>query len=716
MRIIRYFKEHVGVVLLIAALLVVQAFCDLSLPNYTADIVNVGIQQSGVESAVPEKLSEGTFDAIAMMLPEDQEAEFKSYYQEESGVYSLNEKGRENQDAIREMVMYPLVITQFASQSDAFDLSQLTQAYGMGLIGKDQVAQGMDAAKEKLSEMGDSIVEQQAVAAVKAEYEACDVDMDSMQLRYLLIVGAKMLGVTLLGAIIAVIVSYLASRTGASIARSLRERLFKRVVSFSDAEIQRFSAASLITRGTNDIQQIQMVCILLLRMVLFAPILAIGGIIMILKTTTAMTWIIVIAVLLVFCVVGLLMAVALPKFKIMQTLIDKVNLVSREVLTGLPVIRAFNRQKFEEERFDKASLDLKRTQLFTNRTMSFMMPSMMLILNGVSALIVWVGASYIDQGVIQTGDMIAFITYSMVIIMSFLMMSMVAIFFPRAQVAAGRVDEVLSTEPSIVDPERPLDDQLGKGEGVEIAFENVGFTYSDSSQPVLSDITFTAEPGKTTAIIGSTGSGKTSILRLLTRSYDVTQGKVTIDGIDVRDLSQRALHATLGYVPQKAFLFSGTIGSNIAYSNDDMDDEKIWLAADVAQASDFIESKEEMLDSPIAQGGTDVSGGQRQRLAIARAIATDAKAFLFDDSFSALDYKTDAKLRAALSNQLGGKTVLIVAQRISTIRNADNIIVLDEGRIVGQGTHDKLMQDCPEYREIAESQLSEDELKGGDAR
>ena len=456
-----------------------------------------------------------------------------------------------------------------------------------------------------------------------------------------------------------------------------------------------------------------MVTIMLLRMVLYAPIIATGGIILILRTNTQMSWIIVLAVALVVCLVMLLMVLALPKFKIMQTLIDRVNLVAREVLTGLPVIRAFNRQQYEEERFDKASLKLKGTQLFTNRVMSFMFPGMTLIMNGVSVLIVWVASGYIDNGTIQTGDMIAFITYSMFIIMSFLMMSMVAVFLPRAQVSAKRIDEVLATQCSIADPVQPADAEAGEGEGVEIVFDQVDFAYSDSSKKVLEDVSFTAKAGKTTAIIGATGSGKSTVLRLLMRAYDVTGGKVTVDGVDVRDLSQKRLHSLLGYVPQKAFLFSGTIASNLSYGNPDAGAERLMEAAEVAQAKDFIEAKEEGMDSPISQGGTDVSGGQRQRLAIARALACDAKAFLFDDSFSALDYKTDTALRGALKEKLGGRTVIIVAQRISTIRNADNIVVLDEGRVAGQGSHDYLMGHCPEYREIAQSQLSDDELKGG---
>lgn len=713
MGLFKYFKGRIRYVLAIVVLLAAQASCDLALPNYTSDIVDVGIGQSGVESALPVEMREGTMDAVLMLSSPDDRDLIEEAYSKQGDNYVLNQAGEENAGQLEEALKYPLVMCYYAGQSDEMDIDQAVSAYKAGMIDDTQVDAIMVQATEQLDKMGDSIVSQQAVAAVKAEYEACGIDMEKMQRDYLLSVGARMLGVTLLGVLCAAAVSFLASRTGSGIARDLRKRLFEKVVGFSDAEVQKFSAASLITRSTNDIQQIQMVTIMLLRMVLFAPIMATGGIILILRTNTQMSWIIVLAVALVVCLVMLLMVLALPKFKIMQTLIDRVNLVAREVLTGLPVIRAFNRQQYEEERFDKASLKLKGTQLFTNRVMSFMFPGMTLIMNGVSVLIVWVASGYIDNGTIQTGDMIAFITYSMFIIMSFLMMSMVAVFLPRAQVSAKRIDEVLATQCSIADPDQPADAEVGGGEGVEIVFDQVDFAYSDFSKKVLEDVSFTAKAGKTTAIIGATGSGKSTVLRLLMRAYDVTGGKVTVDGVDVRDLSQKRLHSLLGYVPQKAFLFSGTIASNLSYGNPGAGADRLMEAAEVAQARDFIEAKEAGIDTPISQGGTDVSGGQRQRLAIARALACDAKAFLFDDSFSALDYKTDTALRAALKEKLGGRTVIIVAQRISTIRNADNIVVLDEGRIAGQGTHDYLMGHCPEYREIAQSQLSEDELKGG---
>lgn len=537
----------------------------------------------------------------------------------------------------------------------------------------------------------------------------------SEQRLYLLSQGAQMLGVTAIGAVVSILISFVASRTSATIGRNLRNRLFSRVVSFSDADVQRFSAASLITRGTNDIQQIQMVCMVAMRMVLFAPIMAIGGIIMVVRTDVKMTWVIVLAVVVVFAAILTIMAIALPKFKILQQLIDKVNLVAREILTGLPVIRAFNRQAYEEKRFDDANYTLMRTQLFTNRAMLFMLPTTQLVMNGVSALIIWVGAGYIDAGTLQTGQMIAFITYSMVIIMSFMMISMVAIMLPRAEVAAARIDEVLSYEPTIKDATHTRDDALLDTPGAEIAFNNVTFAYDGESEPVLDDISFTIPAGSTTAFIGSTGSGKSTVAKLILRLHDVSDGSVTIDGIDVRDLSQAALHNQIGYVPQQSFLFSGTIASNIAYSNQHMDEARIHAAAEIAQASEFITSKDDGFDASISQGGSNVSGGQRQRLAIARALATQARVFIFDDSFSALDYATDAALRQQLATKLEGRTKIIVAQRVGTIRHADSIIVLDKGKIAGQGTHSELLQSCTVYQQIASSQLSEDEMGGGSA-
>ena len=719
MRIVRYLKNSKIAVALIVCLLIVQAFTDLALPNYTSQIVDVGIQQSGVEHAATEEMTARTHDLVAMMLPEGDEKTFEAAYDEtDQGTYKLNAQGEREQAELDRMVSLPLVAIHYSHQIPDLDLDQALQAYQAGAVQKQQILDMLDKAKEQMGDMGDSIVDQQAIAAARAEYEQLGYNLSDMQMRYLVRIGLTMLGLAALGMAVAILVGFIASRTAAKVGATLRAKLFRQVVSFSDAEVQSFSAASLITRGTNDIQLVQMVTVMLLRMVLYAPILAIGGIIMVSRTNLAMSWIIVLAVVVIGVLIVVLMKVAMPKFKIMQKLIDRVNLVSREILTGLPVIRAFDRQPFEEQRFDVASMRLMKTQLFTNRVMTFMMPLMMLIMNGVSVLIVWVGGSYIDNGTIQTGDLIAFITYAMVIIMGFLMIGMISIMLPRADVAAQRVDEVLSKQPTICDPApgKARDAELaGRTGGARIVFDDVSFKYGDSAECVLENLDFACEPGQTTAIIGSTGSGKSTVVKLIERFYDVTCGSITVDGVDVRDVSQEALRAQLGYVPQKAFLFSGTIQSNIAYSDEGMPEERVELAAQVAQAADFIASKAEGLDAEVSQGGTNVSGGQRQRLAIARALATEARAYLFDDSFSALDYKTDAALRQELHTRLGGKTVVIVAQRISTILHADKIIVLDDGRIVGQGTHDELMEGCEEYREIAMSQLSAEELNGGDA-
>ena len=679
----------------------------------------MGIQQSGVEHAATDEMTAKTHDEIAMMLPVDDEQTFRDAYTEtDDGTYKLNDQGKKEQEELDRMVALPLVAIHYSSQIPDLDLGQVMQAYEAGAIDKQKILDMLDEAKQHMGDMGDSIVDQQAIAAAKAEYESLGYNLSDMQMGYLVRIGLTMLGLAALGMAVAILVGFIASRTAAKVGATLRSKLFRRVVSFSDAEVQSFSAASLITRGTNDIQLVQMVTVMLLRMVLYAPILAIGGIIMVSRTNLAMSWIIILAVAVIFVLIMVLMRVALPKFQIMQTLIDRVNLVSREILTGLPVIRAFDRQPYEEKRFDEASTKLMKTQLFTNRVMTFMMPLMMLIMNGVSVLIVWVGGSYIDNGTIQTGDLIAFITYAMVIIMGFLMIGMISIMLPRADVAAQRVNEVLETKPTICDPaaDKARDAELRRsGEGATIAFNDVSFRYGDSKECVLEHIDFTAEPGKTTALIGSTGSGKSTVIKLIERFYDVTEGSVTIDGVDVRDVTQQALREQLGYVPQKAFLFSGTIESNVAYADEGMPVDRIREAVDIAQASEFVASKEEGLGTRVSQGGSNVSGGQRQRLAIARALATEARAYLFDDSFSALDYKTDAALRQELHTRLGGKTVVIVAQRISTVLHADRIVVLDDGRIVGQGTHEELMETCEEYREIAMSQLSEAELNGGDA-
>ena len=720
MRIISYLKNSLGAVAIIVVLLIVQAATDLSLPHYTSNIVDVGIQQSGIEHAATDAMSAETFDALCMLCADEDESTLRAAYSLcDDGLYHLSDAARKDLDALDDVVAFPLVAVHYAEQA-GFDLDGLSAAYESGLLTKDQIQEQLDAFRSQMGEGTEALLSQQAIEAAKAEYQAIGYDTTAMQMGYLLRVGALMLGLTALGMLAAVGVGFMASRTAAGVGRSLRQRLFERVVAFSDREVQSFSAASLITRGTNDIQQIQMVTVMLLRMVLYAPILAIGGIIMVSTTNAAMSWIIVLAVVCLFVVVGVLMVFAMPKFRIMQKLIDRVNLVAREMLTGLPVIRAFDRQRYEQDRFDDASRTLYRTQLFTNRVMTFMMPSVMLIMNGVSVLIIWIGGSYIDNGTIQTGDMIAFISYSMTIIASFLIIGMISIMLPRADVAAQRVNEVLGTESSIEDPIHPRDGELPSRGGARVEFDDVAFGYDDEDgdgapEPVLQHVSFTAEPGTVCAIVGSTGSGKSTVIKLIERFYDVTSGSVKIDGVDVRELSQEKLRGTVGYVPQKAFLFTGTIDSNIAYADAGMPDERVEEAARIAQSSDFIEAKPEGFESSIAQGSTNVSGGQRQRLCIARAIAADSRVLVFDDSFSALDYKTDSNLRLALRQNLGDRTLVIVAQRISTVMDADQIIVLEEGRMVGKGTHDELMESCEEYREIAYSQLSEEELKGGDA-
>ena len=675
MRLFKYLGKHLGAVALVFVLLIGQAFCDLMLPNYTAQIVDVGIQQAGVDHASTTELSAGTHDAIAAQLAGEQAGLFESSYDVGSkGSYVMNDYGKAHRSELDEAVALPLVIASAGSAAN----------------------------------IDEDLVGQQAIVAAREEYAALGYDMNAMQMNALLAIALKMMGFVMLSVVISSLVGFVASRTGAKIGRELRNGLFAKVMSFSDAEVQRFSAASLITRGTNDVQQIQMMSIMLLRMVLYAPILAVGGIIMIARMDLSMGWIIGVAIAAIVAVVLVLMAIAMPKFKIMQKLIDRVNLVSREMLTGVSVVRAFGQQEREQKRFDDASTDLMRTQLFTNRVMTFMMPTMMMIMNIVSVVIVWIGAGQIDAGNIQTGDLIAFITYSMVIIMGFLMLSMLAIIAPRADVAAGRIDEVLETEISIADP--ASGSFSGVGAGARIEFDHVFFRYDDDSECVLRDVSFVAEPGQTLAIIGSTGSGKSTVLKLIERFYDVSEGAVRVDGIDVRDLPLHDLRAQFGYVPQRAFLFTGTIESNVGYGVDGAPHERILQAIDIAQAGELVESKEEGLDAEITQGGTNVSGGQRQRLAIARALATDARALLFDDSFSALDYKTDAALRKALAERLPGKTQVIVAQRIATVMRADKIVVLDEGVVVGEGTHDDLLRDCEQYREIAYSQLSPEEL------
>ena len=711
LKLIRYLKQVKWPILAIMLLLVVQAWCDLSLPQYTSDIVDVGIQQGGIEHAAPDQIRDETMENLKLFMDEDSWSKVEAAYTlDDDGIWYRNKVSESTLEELDDVFGMPMLMLS-AMEEQGMDAATLQAMLSSGQMTLEQLQTMADQALEKFGTQSDMIVEQKALLFVKEEYAAMGLDLDQIQMNYLLSTGSKMLGISLLMAAAAILVGLLASRTAAQLGMSLRGDVFKTVMSFSNAEIDKFSTASLITRSTNDIQQVQMVVVLMLRIVIYAPILGIGGIIKVATTHTGMEWIIAVAVGTALVLVALLMGLALPKFKRMQTLVDKMNLVSREILTGLPVIRAFSREKHEEKRFDLANLDLKKTQLFTNRVMTFMMPMMMLLMNGVSILIVWNGGHGIDAGTMQVGDMIAFITYTMQIVMSFLMIAMIAIFLPRASVAAGRINEVLQTKPIIRDKRKVKDNSKEQWKGV-VAFEDVSFRYPDAGADVLEHITFTAQPGQTTAIIGSTGSGKSTLLNLIPRFFDVSYGRITMDGVDIRDLSQHKLHELLGYVPQKGVLFSGDIESNLKFGGADITDQAMEEAAEIAQAKEFIDSKPDGYHTPIAQGGTNVSGGQKQRLSIARAIAKNPRVFLFDDSFSALDYKTDVVLRRALNEKVKDATVIIVAQRISTILHADQIVVLDEGKIAGIGTHEELMKTCPTYQEIARSQLSAAELGG----
>ncbi len=711
LKLIRYLKQVKWPILAIMLLLVVQAWCDLSLPQYTSDIVDIGIQQGGIEHAAPDQIRDETMENLKLFMEEDGWNKVEAAYTlGEDGIWYLNSVNESTLEELDGVFGMPMLMLS-AMEAQGMDVATLQAMLSSGQMTLEQLETMADQAMEKYGSQSDMIVEQKALLFVKEEYAAMGLDLDQIQMNYLLSTGGRMLGIALLMAVAAILVGLLASRTAAQLGMSLRGDVFKSVMSFSNTEIDKFSTASLITRSTNDIQQVQMVVVLMLRIVIYAPILGIGGIIKVATTHTGMEWIIAVAVGSALVLVALLMSLALPKFKRMQTLVDKMNLVSREILTGLPVIRAFSREKHEEKRFDLANLDLKKTQLFTNRVMTFMMPMMMLLMNGVSILIVWNGGHGIDAGTMQVGDMIAFITYTMQIVMSFLMIAMIAIFLPRASVAAGRIDEVLQTKPVIRDKRKVKDNTKEQWQGV-VAFEDVSFRYPDAGADVLEHITFTAKPGQTTAIIGSTGSGKSTLLNLIPRFFDVSYGRITMDGVDIRDLSQHKLHELLGYVPQKGVLFSGDIQSNLKFGGADITDQTMKEAAEIAQAKEFIDSKPDGYQTPIAQGGTNVSGGQKQRLSIARAIAKNPRVFLFDDSFSALDYKTDVILRRALNEKVKDATVIIVAQRISTILHADQIVVLDEGKIAGIGTHEELMKNCPTYQEIARSQLSAAELGG----
>lgn len=714
LHIFGYLKRSWKSVVLIFMLLIFQASCDLTLPQFTSNLVDIGIQQNGIAHAAPAEMRDTTMEDLSLFLTDEEQALVSSCYEQSGGRWVRTTDDEKTLEQLDEAMSMPMVMLDTIQSSDQIDRDALYARLESGEITREHLLGAESQMESQLSGMGGSTITQKAILFTQKEYEALGYDLHEMQMNYLLTTGGKMLALSLGMVAAAILVGLLASRTAAELAMHLRESLFTRVVSFGNEEMTKFSTASLITRSTNDIQQVQMVIVMLLRIVLYAPILGLGGIFRVMRTETSMAWIIAVAVGAVMCLVAVLMGVALPRFKKMQTLIDNLNLVAREILTGLPVIRAFSREKHEEERFDGANIALTRTQLFTNRVMTFMMPCMMLIMNVVTVAIVWFGAHGVDLGNMQVGDMMAFITYTMQIIMSFLMISMISIMLPRAGVAADRINEVLTTEPRIRDKAKVEDDKLTDCRG-EVVFDDVSFRYPDADADVLEHISFTAKPGQTTAIIGSTGAGKSSLLNLSPRFFDVSYGRITIDGIDIRNLSLHKLHEVLGYVPQKGVLFSGDIESNLKFGGVDISDAQMEQAAEIAQATEFIESKPDRYQTPIAQGGTNVSGGQKQRLSIARAIAKNPKIYLFDDSFSALDYKTDAALRRALSERVHDATTIIVAQRISTILHAEQIIVLDEGKVAGIGTHEELMKTCATYQEIARSQLSEKELGGMNA-
>lgn len=711
--IFRFLGKHKLAIFAAICCLVVQAYCDLALPTYTSDILNVGLQQGGIADGVMDTVQADSLETLELFMSDADVQTVEQAYSKPNASGIRTVQADIDHEKVNDALLKPeAMVYQLQNNSKAkVSLDQIQMAVSAGMMTKDQLISQMNEAFSKMGDLTDTYLTEIAVNYVSAEYQAQGIDLNHVRNTYLFTVGGKMLLMAIVMAIAAILVGLIASITSSKVGRDLRASIYEKVMHFTDAEMEKFSTASLITRSTNDIQQIQMVSVMLLRMVLYAPIVAIGGIIMVIKTGSSMGWTIVLAVVVMMACVGTLTGIAMPKFKIMQKLVDRLNLVSREMLTGIMPIRAFSREKHEEQRFDEANQNLYKTQLFTNRTMTFMMPVMMFVMNGISVLIVWVGGHGVDAGTMQVGDLTAFITYSMVIVMGFLMLTMISIMLPRAGVAADRIMEVLDMPISLSDPERPKDAALAQPKGY-VTFQDVSFTYPDADEPALSHISFTAEPGKTTAIIGSTGCGKSTIVRLIPRFFDVTEGSIKIDGVDVREMTQHKLRSLMGYVPQKGTLFSGTIESNLKYGGEDISDEAMHQAADIAQATEFIDSKVDRYDSLIAQGGTNVSGGQKQRLSIARAIAKHPKIFLFDDSFSALDYKTDLTLRKELAKQTADATVIIVAQRISTILHADNILVLDEGKIVGSGTHEELLASCETYQEIAKSQLSEAELAG----
>lgn len=739
LKLLKYLKKSIVPILVIVLFLIGQAVCDLSLPDYTSKVVNVGIQQGGVENPVPDVIRATEMDKLMLFMNESDKNTVLSNYNHldkaslsdkdltgDEPIYELNTKDKKTIEELSNIFGKPMLIVE-GFESDSKETKKMKEQMManlppqmiqngdvdvfqvFSLMPEEELSEMRKTIDEKFSDMPDSIITQSAISYVKGEYKNLGIDTDKLQTNYMFLAGAKMLGIALLSALATIVVGFLGARVAATLGKNLRSKVFNKVMSFSNTEMDKFSTASLITRSTNDIQQVQMLMVMMLRVVIYSPIIAIGGIIKVTKTNTSMTWIIAVAVIAILSLVMILFIVVMPKFKVVQKLVDRVNLVTREILTGIPVIRAFSTQKYEEKRFDKANLDLTKTNIFVNRVMACMMPAMMLVMNGISVIIMWNGAHGVDSGAMQVGDMMAFIQYTMQIIMSFLMISAISIMLPRAAVCVQRVDEVISTDLIIEDKEQTENFKEDKKGYIE--FNNVSFKYPNAEEYVLSDISFVAKPGETTAFIGSTGSGKSTLINLIPRFYDVTEGSIKVDGVDVRNVSQHDLREKIGYVPQKGILFSGTIDSNLRYGREEATDVEIVRAAEIAQAMEFISSKPERFETEISQGGTNVSGGQKQRLSIARAIAKNPEIYIFDDSFSALDFKTDSALRKALKQETSDSTVLIVAQRISTILHADQIIVLDEGKVVGKGTHNELLKNCEVYKQIALSQLSKEELE-----
>lgn len=712
MKLIKYLKGFLVPMIFLVAILGVRVVAELALPTYTSNIVDKGIQQSGIQDAVPEKISEKSFRELQLFMTDDEIKKVTAKYTKDGDVYKLDSISEQERSELNDIFKNAMTVVSGA-KSENLDLDKVAEGVKLGLVKKDSLIEQKNKSISDLGSSADMITKQAGVRYVKEEYRNnVGIDTNEIRKNYLKEVGIMMIIVTFISGIGSVISNYIASRISSKIAYNLREKLYNKVLSFSKQDIDKFSTASLITRSTNDIQQIQNALNMMLFIAIYAPMMAVYGVYKVTQTDTGMTWIIALGVGILGLTLGIISFLVMPKFKIMQKLIDRVNLVTREALTGISVIRVFGREKYEEERFDKENTVLKNEQLFINRTLSALMPMIILIMNGIALLIIWVGGKNIDAGSIQVGDMMAFITYTMQIVMSFLFFTFLMMQLPRAEVAAGRINEVLETEVTVVDSEKIDDSKLQDVVGT-LKFDNVSFTFDGADSPVLSNISFEAEAGKTTAIIGSTGSGKSTLLHLIPRYFDASEGEISIDGVNIRDISLNKLRDILGFVPQKGVLFSGNIESNIKFADENITDEQMRKAAEIAQAMEFINEKEDKFNSEISQGGSNVSGGQKQRLSIARALAKNPKILLFDDSFSALDYKTDVKLRKTLREEMAGVTTIIVAQRIATILNADKIIVMNEGKIVGAGKHQELLETCPTYLEIAESQLSEEELRKG---